>query len=437
MDAQQDLNETGSSLNRRLRAESARLGFDATGITSLRASDHATFFRTWLEAGYHGSMRWLARPDAVVRRIDPRASWPDLRSAIVVAHHYPPAPDLPASDPSKAIIARYALGRDYHRVMRPRLLALLRWLERETGRRLPAARACVDTSPVLERELAQRAGLGWFGRNTMLIHPRRGSWFFLGVLLVEIELEPDAPFRADHCGTCNACVDACPTGALLGRSPTGAPIMDARRCISYLTIEHRGTIPHPLRQAIGNRVFGCDICQEVCPFTRRFAVQSSEPDYQPGRRAALPVMRDRVPARRVPPRIHDSLPDGATTWLSGTGSPDLVDLLAMTRPQWDDFSRGRAIRRAGYACFLRNVAIALGNWGAPEALPPLAAALRHEESLVRAHAAWALGRIGGQAAARALAEHIDPDPDVRVERAMALDAIREREAGRHEAALSG
>ena len=437
MDAQQDLTEAGSPLVRRLRAESGRLGFDATAITSLDASDHAAFFRAWLDAGYHGSMRWLARPDAVARRIDPRENWPDLRSAIVVAHHYPSAPDLPTADRSKAIIARYALGRDYHRVMRPRLLALLRWLEREAGRRLPMARACVDTSPLLERELAQRAGLGWFGRNTMLIHPRRGSYFFLGVLVVEIALEPDAPFRVDHCGTCNACVDACPTGALLGRSATGAPIMDARRCISYLTIEHRGTIPPALRPAMGNRVFGCDICQEVCPFTRRFAIASSEPDYRPGRREALPVMANPPDARRVPPRIHDRAPDGAPTWLSGTGSPDLVDLMGMSRPQWDVFAHGRAVRRAGYAGFLRNVAIALGNWGAPAAVPPLAVALNHDEPLVRAHAAWALGSVGGQAALRALAARVDTDPSVRIELAAALEGLRGRDAGRGQTVSSG
>jgi len=192
-----------------------------------------------------------------------------------------------------------------------------------------------------------------------------------------------------------------------------------------------------LRPAMGNRVFGCDICQEVCPFTRRFAIASSEPDYRPGRREALPVMANPPDARRVPPRIHDRAPDGAPTWLSGTGSPDLVDLMGMSRPQWDVFAHGRAVRRAGYAGFLRNVAIALGNWGAPAAVPPLAVALNHDEPLVRAHAAWALGRVGGQAALRALAARVDTDPSVRIELAAALEGLRGRDAGRGQTVSSG
>ncbi|HUH12480.1 MAG TPA: tRNA epoxyqueuosine(34) reductase QueG, partial [Longimicrobiales bacterium] len=180
------------------------------------------------------------------------------------------------------MIARYARGRDYHKVVKKKLLELLRWLEGEVGRELPLARAYVDTGPVLERELARRAGLGWFGRSTMLIHPRRGSYFFLGSLLTELELEPSAPFEADHCGTCNACVEACPTGALLGRDASGAPVIDATRCISYLTIEQKGPIPPELRPLMGNRVYGCDICQEVCPWNApKFVQITAERDYRP------------------------------------------------------------------------------------------------------------------------------------------------------------
>ncbi|MEX2611164.1 MAG: tRNA epoxyqueuosine(34) reductase QueG, partial [Gemmatimonadota bacterium] len=235
---------SATNLAARVKAEALRLGFDAAGVAPIRASDHAAFYQAWIEDGRHGTMAYLARPDAVERRCHPERAWHGVRSALVVAHNYNSVSDDEASSsPERAIIARYARGRDYHKVIRKKLLALLRWLEEEVGHALPAARAYVDTGPVLEREIARRAGLGWFGRNTMLIHPRRGSYFFLGSLLLELELEPDEPFVADHCGTCNACVEACPTGALLGRDASGAPVMDATRCISYLTIEQRGPIP--------------------------------------------------------------------------------------------------------------------------------------------------------------------------------------------------
>jgi epoxyqueuosine reductase len=281
--------------------------------------------------------------------------------------------------------------------MRSKLLRLLRELESLLGTGLPLARACVDTAPVLERELASRAGLGWFGRNTMVIDPRRGSYFFLGVLLVEAALEPDEPFAHDHCGTCNACVDACPTGALLGRDANGAPRMDARSCISYLTIEHRGPIPRQLRTLMGNRIFGCDICQEVCPFTRKFSPPAEEPSF-----AA------RGPGE--PPPGTQQLKHDA--WHPGTLSPALTHLMRMDEAAWESFSRGSAIRRAGRAGFLRNVAVALGNWGSAEAVPALVAALSDPEPLVRGHAAWALGRIespaGRNALRSALATEADP-----------------------------
>src|SRR5690606_5091260 len=343
----------------------------------------------WLAAGRHGEMHYLARPDAVERRLDPQAAWPELRSALVVAQHYDPGEaDDAAADPARAVIARYARGRDYHKVIKPKLLSLLRWLEEELGRELPAARAYVDTGPVLERELARRAGLGWFGRNTMLIHPRRGSYFFIGTLLVEVELEPDAPFEEDRCGTCSACVDACPTGALLGRDANGAPVIDATRCISYLTIELRGPIPRELRPQIGNRVFGCDVCQEVCPWNSEKFVRIGVR----GENRARAGARERAgddPARPRPLNGSDS-GSGSGQHASGTGAGAgtltgtgtelrLVDLMGMDEAAWDAFSRGSAIRRAKRAGFLRNVAVALGNWGAPEAVPALVRALEDPE----------------------------------------------------------
>ncbi|HEX6307280.1 MAG TPA: tRNA epoxyqueuosine(34) reductase QueG [Longimicrobiales bacterium] len=366
-------------LRERIRAEARRLGFDLAGITDVGPSEHAAFYRAWLAAGRHGEMSYLARPDAVERRLRPDTGFAGVRSAIVVAQNYYVADD-DEPDASRGIIARYARGRDYHKVMKRKLLRLLRWLEGEVGHELPLARAYVDTGPVLERELARRAGLGWFGRNTMLIDPRRGSYFFLGTLLTELELESDAPFETDHCGTCSACVSACPTGALLGRDATGAPVIDATRCISYLTIEQRGPIPRELRPLIGNRVFGCDICQSVCPFNNdRFVRITCERDYRSYWREA----RDR-------PEVPMDLP--------GTEAPSLVALMRMTREEWDVWTRGSGIRRAGYAGFKRNVAVAMGNWLAQvdepseEAMEVLRDALEDEEPLVREHAGWALER---------------------------------------------
>ena len=403
-----------TSLSERIREQARTLGFDLVGIAPVRESDHGAFYRRWLAEGRHGEMAYLAREDAVERRLDPRAAWPELRSAIVVGHNYYSEGGRGGEGgrDGQGIIARYARGRDYHKVMKKKLLALLRWIEEEVGRELPAARAYVDTGPVLERELARRAGLGWFGRNTLLIHPRRGSYFFLGSLLVELELEPDAPFEENRCGTCSACVDACPTGALLGRDADGAPVIDARRCISYLTIENRGPIPRELRSAIGDRIYGCDICQEVCPWNGpKFVQLTRERDY----RAEWREAEDR-------PAVSDDLP--------GTEAPSLVELMRMTREEWDVWTRGSAMRRAGYAGFRRNVAVAMGNWLAglgearEEAVSVLTSALSDPDPLVRGHAAWALGRVDSGEAREALERALatEADPFVREELGRAVDA---------------
>lgn len=359
------MSDSPAGLAAALKDAAAGLGFAAAGITSLRPSDHADHFRIWLADGHHANMAWLARGDAVERRCDPRAAWPELRSALVIADDYLVDPREQAPGPSRGIVARYARGRDYHNVIKPKLLRLLRWLENETGRRMPEARVYVDTGPVLERELARRAGLGWFGRNTMLIHPRRGSYFFLGCLLLPLDLPEDEPFIADHCGTCNACIDACPTDALLGRNDQGAPVLDANRCISYLTIEHRDTIPADLRPLMSNRIFGCDICQEVCPWNGSVRIR------------------------------HNG--DGKTAGRGTSGhARELVELLGMSEAEWEDLSRGSAIRRAGRSGFLRSVAVALGNGGARSALQVLESALDDPDPTVRDHAAWALERIESQ-----------------------------------------
>jgi epoxyqueuosine reductase len=379
-----------ASLNDLVRAEAGALGFGLVGVAHAEPSAHLDFYRDWLAAGRHGEMAYLGRADAVARRADLRGTLADVRSVIVVGLDYSSAePEGMERDSSRGVIARYARGRDYHRVVKGKLLALARRIEEHAGRPL-AARAYVDTGPILERDLARRAGLGWFGKSTMLIHPRRGSWFFLGVLLLDVGLDADEPFAADHCGSCARCLEACPTGALLGRDGRGAAVIDATRCISYLTIEQRGPIPRELRGAIANRIYGCDICQEVCPFNGPKLVQlTREPDFAPR------------PAHSY---------------------PALTELIAMDEEAWDRFSRGSAVRRAGRAGFLRNVAVALGNWRSEEAVPPLVRALGDAEPLVRGHAAWALGRIGSQPARAALGARleIERDGSVREELELAL-----------------
>jgi epoxyqueuosine reductase len=375
-------------LSERIRARAREMGFGAVGIAPVRPSDHGDAYERWIAEGMHGEMAYLAREDAVAKRRDPAVLVPGARSAVVVALEYfnpDGAPD-PARDPSRGIVARYARNDDYHDLMKDRLIQLQDWIGAEL---LPVhGRAYVDTGALLERELAERAGLGWHGRNTMLIQPRRGSYWFLGAILLDVELDYDAPFETERCGTCSACVSACPTNALLGRDEAGAPRMDARRCISYLTIELRGPIPRDLRPLLGNRVYGCDICQEVCPWNR-FASESTEPAF---------LARE------------------------GLDGPSLIEWMTMTQEEFSARFKGSPIKRTKRRGLLRNVAVALGNWGSPEAVPALAVALNDEEPLIRGHAAWALGRIGTEAARQALRgrEEVEDDTWVREEIAAAL-----------------
>jgi len=390
-------------LVRDFRLEAQGLGFQDMGIVSPDPSTHGAFFKEWISRDFHGEMAYLARPDAVARRGDLSGTMEAVQSVVVLAQDYnqEDPPGIP-DDGSRGVVARYARGEDYHKVLKNRIQELLGWLKREAGNRglVQAVEgfAYVDTGPILERELGMKAGLGWFGRNTLLIHPRRGSYFFLGLLLLDLPLPPDPPFEADHCGTCKACLDACPTGALLGRDGEGAPVMDARRCISYLTIELKGPIPRELRPAIGNRIFGCDICQEVCPWNQKFAETAAESAY----RAA---------------------PD--------TDGPSLVELMNLSEEEFSTRFSGSPLKRAKRRGLLRNVAVALGNWGSREAVPVLARALDDPEPMIRGHAAWALGQIlervgipgdGGFEVAEALLFrlHVEEDPWVEKELELAL-----------------
>lgn len=261
-----------------IKQRARELGFDLVGITGAEPSAFQEEYRDWVEQGYAGEMHYLTRD--LHRRLDPRELLPNARSIIVVGINYSndPHPGTPESvDSERAIFARYARGDDYHDVMTPRLRELLRFLQ-ERSEEPVAGRVYVDTGPLLEREVARRAGLGWFGKNTLLINTRRGSYFLLGEIIVDLLLPRDEP-AVGGCGTCRRCIDACPTGAI-----TEPFRVDARRCLSYLTIELKGEIPEEFRPAIGeagNRVFGCDICQEVCPFNLRRATLTTEPAFQP------------------------------------------------------------------------------------------------------------------------------------------------------------
>ena len=370
-------------LSQSIKARAAELGFGPVGIADAARSRHMDLYRGWIERGAHGEMAYLARPGSVARREDLQRTLEGVRSVVVVADQYfQEDPAGVPDDPSRGVIARYARGDDYHDVMKRRLEELLTWIQSEVD--IPIeGRVYIDTGPILERELASRAGLGWFGKNTMLIDPTRGSYFFVGLLLLDLEIEPDEPFTEDRCGTCTACLEACPTGALLGRDEDGAPVIDATRCISYLTIEHRGPIPRELRAPMGNRVYGCDICQEVCPYTTKFSVPSAEPAYSPR---------------------------------SEFDGPSLIELaerlLALSGKDFLREFAGSPVTRARRKGLLRNVCVALGNWGAEAAIPTLVSALSDPAPLVRGHAAWALGRVGSPAALDALssrvAEEVDP-----------------------------
>jgi epoxyqueuosine reductase len=248
-----------------IKAQAYGLGFDLVGIARLGPAETARAFDEWLERGYAGEMDYM--PRTAEKRRDSRLPFPTAKSAIVVGLDYG------GREPSGPV-ARYARGDDYHDVLLERLRLLHARVDEIVGASV-SGKAYVDTGPILERDLARRAGLGWFGKNTMLINPKRGSFFFLGELVLDLELEPDAPFASDHCGTCRACIEACPTGAIVEER-----VLDSNRCISYLTIELKGQIPAEWHDAIGEMIYGCDVCQDVCPWNVRFARDLREPAFR-------------------------------------------------------------------------------------------------------------------------------------------------------------
>lgn len=346
--------EQAAELVRRIKTWGRALGFQQVGITDTDLQAHETRLLGWLYAGRHGEMDYMARHGT--KRARPAELVPGTLRVISVRMDYQP-PEARESwsvigDPSLGFVSRYALGRDYHKLMRNRLQKLASLMEDAIG---PFGyRAFVDSAPVLEKALAEKAGLGWMGKHTNLLSREAGSWFFLGELYTDLPLPPDPPGDA-HCGTCTACLDICPTRAIV------APYqLDARLCISYLTIELKGAIPEALRPLLGNRIYGCDDCQLVCPWNR-FAELSAEPDFR---------------ARH------------------GLDGPTLTSLFTWDETTFLARTEGSAIRRIGHERWLRNVAVALGNGeSTPQALAALESRTDHPSPLVREHTTWALDRL--------------------------------------------
>jgi epoxyqueuosine reductase len=356
-----------------IRARALALGFDAVGFARAEVTSQARAeFLAFLAAGCHGDMDWLARN--AERRSDPRALWPGARTVIALGQNYGPA-----SDPlgllerkERGTISVYARNADYHDLLKRRLKALARWMHEDLGAEV---KVFVDTAPVMEKPLAQAAGLGWQGKHSNLVSRALGSWLLLGEVFTDLRLEPDAG-ESDHCGSCRRCLDVCPTEAFLGPYR-----LDARRCISYLTIEHKGHIPRELRGAMGNRIYGCDDCLAVCPWNK-FARRTEEPAFLP--RAEL-------------------------------SAPRLADLARLDDATFRRVFAGSPIKRIGRDRFLRNVLIALGNSGDPGQVPVTESLLDDASPLVRAMAVWALRQLlppGDFAALRARRQPAEDDPQV-------------------------
>jgi epoxyqueuosine reductase len=374
------MNET-ASLTARIRQEASRIGFFKIGVTRARPLPRAAFFDEWLGRKMHGEMAYLERQSD--KRKMPHLLMETARSILVLGMNYYPGDNF-ENRPLEGRISRYAWGLDYHSLMLDRLNKVREFILREA----PKAHALcyVDSGPVMEKSWGAESALGWMGKHTNLISRELGSWFFLGTILLDLELEYDVAER-DYCGSCSLCISACPTGAI-----ARPYVVDARLCISYLTIELRGPIPLPLRSLIGNRIFGCDDCQEACPWNR-FAAITDEAGFHPG--------------------------DG--NWLR-----ELIPLVSFTQAQFNERFKQSAIRRVKRDGLIRNVVVALGNSHRSEAIPALSMALTDLSALVRGHAAWALGQIGSEHARSLLQEALskESDPQARAEIETALQYKR-------------
>ncbi len=377
-------------LYEKLQERARHLGFSLVGAIPARPAGRLEAYLRWIEREMHGLMGYMARPDRVARRRNPALILPGVQTIICLALDYRTI-DLPAAiaaDPGRGRISNYAWGADYHDIMTPRLEQLAAWLAAQAAGET-RHRVYVDTGALLERDHAETAGLGFTGKNTMLIHPRRGSWFFLGEILTTLPFPVSrSPFpvpnsAAISCGRCTRCLRACPTAAF----PTPY-VLDARRCISYLTIELKGWIPAELRPLMGNWVYGCDVCQDVCPFNR-FAPELIDSPFRP----------DHI----------------------DRAAPPLLDLLALTSEGFDARFAGSPIRRIRRERLVRNACVAAGNWGDAAAGPPLTALLADSSPIVRGHAAWALKRVPGDHAA-GLAAALSRETDDQVRRELALSA---------------
>ena len=342
-------------LLRQIRDWARELGFQQLGIADIDLAEHEAYLQRWLAAGYQGSMDYMGQHGH--KRSRPEELVPGTCRVISVRLDYLHGDTRPLEvleSPERAYISRYTLGRDYHKLMRKRLARLAKRIEEEAGG--GKYRAFVDSAPVLERAIAERAGLGWIAKNTMLINSEAGSWFFLGEIYTDLPLPVDPPQASKHCGSCTACLDVCPTNAFVGPFQ-----LDARRCISYLTIEHKGSIDPELRPLMGNRVFGCDDCQLVCPWNK-FARESGEADFKPRH---------------------------------GLADAQLVELFLWDEASFLARTEGSAIRRIGHQQWLRNLAVALGNAPASESVvAALRSRLDHPSPLVREHVLWALAAQG-------------------------------------------
>jgi epoxyqueuosine reductase len=347
-------------LKRSIKDKARQLGFFLAGVTIPDPPPHYSTFENWLAQGHHGTMGYLATERSRERRADPREILPECKSILVLATPYTPnrwssSEAYRDQNTVDTRIASYAQGADYHDILPARMKELVHFIEDQVEGPVKN-RYYIDTGPILERDLAQRAGIGWIGKNTMLIHPKRGSYFFLSEILLDLELEPDAPFVTDHCGTCTRCIEACPTDCILPDRT-----LDATRCISYLTIELKEDIPDDLRDKMGNWIFGCDICQMVCPWNR-FAPEG-DPAFNTSPSSPLRTL------------------------------PTLTEELALTPQAFNQRFKGTPIKRAKRRGYLRNVAVALGNSGDMQHLPVLQNALNDEEPMIREHAAWAIEKI--------------------------------------------